>query len=71
MSADIGTFERINGHLYPGDFPSGSVVKDPPAMQETLVRSLGWEDTLEKEMQPTPVFSLGKACSMGLQKNWT
>ena len=25
-------------------------------MRETRVRSLGWEDTLEKEMQPSPVF---------------
>ena len=25
-------------------------VKNPPAMWETWVRSLGWEDTLEKEM---------------------
>ena len=25
-------------------------VKRRPAMQETRVRSLGWEDTLEKEM---------------------
>ena len=25
-------------------------VKNPPAMQETKVRSLGWEDPLEKEM---------------------
>ena len=24
------------------------VVKNPPAMQETWVRSLGWEDPLEK-----------------------
>ena len=24
--------------------------KDPPTMQETQVRSLGWEDPLEKEM---------------------
>ena len=24
------------------------LVKNPPAMQETLVRFLGWEDTLEK-----------------------
>ena len=31
-------------------FPGGSVVKTPPAMQETQVRSLGWEDPLEKEM---------------------
>ena len=26
------------------------MVKKPPAMQETWVRSLGWEDLLEKEM---------------------
>ena len=25
-------------------------VKNPPAMQETQVRSQGWEDPLEKEM---------------------
>ena len=25
------------------------LVKNPPAMQETQVRSLGWEDPLEKE----------------------
>ena len=31
-------------------FPRGSVVKNPPAMQETWVRSLGWENPLEKEM---------------------
>ena len=26
------------------------LVKNPPAMQETGVRFLGWEDSLEKEM---------------------
>ena len=26
------------------------MVKNLPAMQETQVQSLGWEDTLEKEM---------------------
>ena len=31
-------------------------VKNPPAMWETWVRSLGWEDPLEKERLPTPVF---------------
>ena len=30
------------------DFPGDSVVKNLPAMQETLVQSLGWKDTLEK-----------------------
>ena len=26
------------------------MVKNPPAMQETWIRSLGWEDSLEKGM---------------------
>jgi len=30
------------------------VVKNPPAMQETWVRSLGWEDPLEKEKVTHP-----------------
>ena len=51
-------------------FPGGSVVKNLPEMQETLVQSLDWEDPLEREMAahssilipwrgkwlPTPVF---------------
>ena len=38
---------------YPEDLQASLVaqgVKNPPAMQETCVRSLGWEDPLEKEM---------------------
>ena len=31
-------------------FPGGPVVKNLPVMQETQVRSLGWEDCLEREM---------------------
>ena len=31
-------------------FPGGSLVKNPPAVQETQVQSLVWEDPLEKEM---------------------
>ena len=31
-------------------FPSGSVVKNPPAMWETWVRSQGWEDPLKEGM---------------------
>ena len=31
-------------------FPDGSAVKNFPAVQETWVPSLGWEDPLEKEM---------------------
>ena len=32
------------------------MVKHLPAMQETWVQSLGQEEPLEKEWQPTPVF---------------
>ena len=31
-------------------FPGGSDGKNPPAMQETWDRSLGWEDPLEEDM---------------------
>ena len=31
-------------------FSGGSVVKNPPAIQETGAQSLGWEDPLEKEI---------------------
>ena len=41
------TTGRLNNNIpIPGDF----VVKNPPAMQETQVQSLGQEDPLEKEM---------------------
>ena len=31
-------------------FPSGSAVKNLPAVQETQIRVLGWEDPLKKKM---------------------
>ena len=37
------------------------LVKNLPAMQETWVRSLGWEDPLERDRLPTLVF-LGFPC---------
>ena len=37
------------------------LVKNPPGMQEALVRFLDWEDHLEKDRLPTPVF-LGFPC---------
>ena len=40
------------------------MVKSLPAMQElqeTQVRSLGWEEPLEEEMQPTPVSFPGES----------
>ena len=51
-----------------GGVPGGSVVKKPPSMQktqETWVQPLGWEDALEKEWQPTPVFLPGKSHGQG------
>ena len=30
--------------------PGGPAVKNPPAVQELWVQSLGWEDPLEEEM---------------------
>ena len=35
-------------------------VKRPSAVQQTRVQSQSWEDPLEKEWQPTPVFLPGK-----------
>ena len=44
------------------------LVKNPPSMQETPVLSLDWEDPLEKERRPTPVFWPGE--SHGLYSPW-
>ena len=42
-------------------FSGGSVVKNPPAMQETRVQSLGLQDPLERrKWQLIPVFLPGK-----------
>ena len=38
-------------------FPDGSVVKNPPAVREMWVRSLGWEDPLEKGKAPSLQYS--------------
>ena len=34
----------------PGAWDSKELMKNPPAVQETQIWSLGWEDPLEKEM---------------------
>ena len=53
------------------------LVKNLPAMQETQVQSLGWEDPLEKEMATHPLILAweipqtekpGGLQSMGLQR---
>ena len=43
------------------------LVKNLPAMQETWVQSLGWEDPLEKKRLLTPVFWPGDCVVHGLQ----
>ena len=37
------------------------MVKNPPAMQEMQVWSLGWEDPLEKGSTHSPVFLPGES----------
>ena len=37
-------------HIFPGTSLVAQMVKRLPAMQETWVQSLGWEDPLGKEM---------------------
>ena len=44
------------------------LVKNPPAMWETWVRSLGWEDIWRWELLPTPVFWPGEF--HGLYSPW-
>ena len=44
------------------------LVKNLPAVQETWVRYLGWEDTLEKGTATTPVFWPGEF--HGLYSPW-
>ena len=47
-------------------FPGGSVVKNPPAKQETQAPSLGWEDPLEKEMAThSSIFCLDNRMDRG------
>ena len=44
------------------------LVKNPPAVQETWVQSLGWEDPWKREQLPTPVFWPGEF--QGLYSPW-
>ena len=62
------------------DFPSGSAVKNPPAMQElqeTQAQSLDWQDSLEEGMvthSSIPAWRIpwteepGRLQSIGLQR---
>ena len=48
--SSLRTMFILCGLVYFLGFPGGSEVKNSPATQETRVQSLGWENTLEKEM---------------------
>ena len=61
--------------FYLGAFLVAQLVKNPPAMWETWVRSLSWEDPLEKG-KATHSSILGLENSMdcivhGVSKSWT
>ena len=45
----------------PLGFPGAQLVKNLPAMLETWVRSVGWEDPWIKERIPTPIFWPGES----------
>ena len=56
------------------------LVKNPPVMKETLVRSLGWEDPLEADMAPHSSILVWRipmhrgawqATVHGVAKSWT
>lgn len=42
-------WDESKSNTYKG-FPGGAVVTNPPAKQETGIRSLGWKDSLGREM---------------------
>ena len=58
-------------------YPGGSVVKNPPAMQETWLRPLGWDDTLEKGilqysgLEKSMDRGASWAIAHGVTKSWT
>ena len=49
---------------YSWDSLVAQLVKNPPAMWENWVQSLGWEEPLEKEKLPIPVFWSGEFCRL-------
>ena len=60
ISTDTGYIGNCN--LLGRASPGAQSVKNLPAMQETWVRSLGWEDPLEKE---TAIHSISISCARG------
>ena len=62
--AHYGMFESPIFTFTSTSFLKAQLLKNPPAMQEILVRFLGREDRLKRDRLPTPVF-LGFPCSAG------
>ena len=78
LSGSSPLFKSVRAHKFSGGLLAHTV-KNLPAMQETWVLSLGWEDLLEKEMATHSSFLAwgipwtekpGKPQSMGSQ-SWT
>ena len=73
----MGVFESVLLGVHSA-FLVAQTVKNPPAIHETRVRSLGWKDPLKEKAVPTPVFvpgefkpwveEPGELQSMGLQR---
>ena len=51
---------NINYILNPGASLVAQMVKNLPAMWETQIRSLGWEDPWRRQWQPAPIFVPGE-----------
>ena len=63
MTEGKRTLENLAWHLNALVWTSlvAQMIKNPPAMQETWVRSLGLENSLENGMATTPVFLPGES----------
>ena len=56
LAISQGEFQYTLFYTKPKASLVAQMVKNLPAMQETWVQCLGWEDTLEKVMSLNPVF---------------
>ena len=61
ISEDVLVFELKMASCFAGASLVAQRLKRLPGMRETQVRSLGWEDPLEKKWQPTPVLLPGES----------
>ena len=63
----LSDFHFATGYIFVWASLGPQLVKNPPIMQETPARSLGWEDW-RRERLPTPVFWPGEF--HGLYSPW-